>query len=232
MNGESKGQCRQSSNHIYCVALDDDSLRWFWEIEQYNLHKPVLSPEEKIIVQHFDEHHTRDKGGTCRFIFPLPRKANIPPFGEFKTQALRKFTSMELLRKRRALSKISRKLCMSSSRKVMQSRYLWRNWTPCIERCTTFPCMHAAHKEDSTTSKLRIVFDASAKTTPGTSLNDHLVVGPTVYPALVDILLRFRKFRKPLTTDVSRLYRAIKLADDQKDLHRFVCRENPRQPIQ
>ena len=87
---------------------------------------------------------------------------------------------------------------------------------------------HAVHKEDSTTSKLRIVFDASEKTTSGTSLNDHLLVGPTVHPPLIDILLRFRKFRVPLTTDVRRMYRAVKLADDQKGLHLFLWRENPR----
>ena len=47
--------------------------------------------------------------------------------------------------------------------------------------------MHAVHKEDSTTSKLCIVFDASVKMTLGTSLNDHLLVGPTVHTPLVDI---------------------------------------------
>ena len=92
--------------------------------------------------------------------------------------------------------------------------------------------MHAVHKEDSTASKLRIVFDASAKTLSGTSLNDHLLVGPTVHPPLVDVLLRFRTFSIPLTTDVSRMYRAVKLADDQKDLHRFVWREDPKQSFQ
>ena len=92
--------------------------------------------------------------------------------------------------------------------------------------------MHAVHKEDSTTSKLRIVFDASAKTTSGTSLNDHLLIGPTVHLLLIDVLLRFWKFKVPLTTDVSRMYRAVRLTDNQKDLHRFLWRENPRQQLQ
>ena len=92
--------------------------------------------------------------------------------------------------------------------------------------------MHACYKEESTTSKLRIVLDASAKTLPGTSLNDHLLVGSTVHPLLVDALLRFRTLCIPLTTDVSRMYRAVKLADDQKDLHQFVWREDPKQSFQ
>ena len=93
LNGETKGQCRQSSSHICFVVLDDDSLRRFWEIEDYNLQEPVLSPEEKIVVEHFDEDHTRDKEG--RFIVLLLRKANVPPLGESKTQELRRFKSLE-----------------------------------------------------------------------------------------------------------------------------------------
>ena len=75
--------------------------------------------------------------------------------------------------------------------------------------------MHAVHKDDSTTSKLRIVFDASASTTSGTSLNDHLLVGPTVHPPLIDALLKFRRYKVALTTNVSRMYRAVRLPDNQ-----------------
>ena len=63
---------------------------------------------------------------------------------------------------------------------------------PCNE-VYYFP-MHAVRKEDSSTSKLRVVFDASAKSTTGTSLNDHLLVGPTVHAPLIDVLLRFRQY--------------------------------------
>ena len=92
--------------------------------------------------------------------------------------------------------------------------------------------VHAVYKEDSTTSKLRIMFDASAKTSSGTSLNNHLLIGPTVHPPLVDVLLRFRKFDIPLTTEVSHVYQAVKLAGDQKHLHWFLWREDPKQSFQ
>lgn len=39
---------------------------------------------------------------------------------------------------------------------------------------------HAVIKEDSTTTKVRVVFDASCKSTSGVSLNDISIVGPTV----------------------------------------------------
>ena len=50
--------------------------------------------------------------------------------------------------------------------------------------------MHIVRKETSTTTKIRAVFDALAKTSTGISLNDILLVGPTVHPPLLDILIR------------------------------------------
>ena len=93
-----------------------------------------------------------------------------------------------------------------------------------------FP-MHAVRKETSSTSKLHVVFNASARTSTGTSLNEHLLVGSTVLTSLFDVLLRFRQHRVVLATDVSRMYRAVLLPEDQRDLHRFVWREVPCQLI-
>ena len=80
-------------------------------------------------------------------------------------------------------------------------------------------------------TKIRAVFDASAKSSTGVSLNDTLLVGPTVHPPLVDVLLRFRLHRVALTTDVSRMYRGIELPLLDRDLHRFVWRDDISEPV-
>ena len=51
--------------------------------------------------------------------------------------------------------------------------------------------MHIVRKETNTTTKVYAVFDASAKTSMGISLNDILMVGPIVHPPLLDVLIRF-----------------------------------------
>ena len=91
--------------------------------------------------------------------------------------------------------------------------------------------MHVVTKDSSSTSRTRVVFYASAKSMSGTSLNDHLLVGPTVHPSLIDVLLRFRRHRIALTTDVSRMYPAVLLPADQRDLHRFVWRRESTEPL-
>ena len=70
------------------------------------------------------------------------------------------------------------------------------------------------------------MFDASVKTSSGVSLNETLLVGPTVHSTLVDVLLRFHLHRVALMADVSRMYRAITLTDADRDLHQFVWRDS------
>ena len=91
--------------------------------------------------------------------------------------------------------------------------------------------MHAVTKESSTSTKLRVVFDASAQASNGFSLNDSLPVGPTLHHKLETTLLRFRTYPVALTADISKMYRVVELAEPDKDLHRFVWRAQPSDPV-
>ena len=51
--------------------------------------------------------------------------------------------------------------------------------------------MHGVVKASSTTTKLRVVFDASAKSSSGYS-NDQLLPGPNLYPLLPSVINKFR----------------------------------------
>ena len=91
--------------------------------------------------------------------------------------------------------------------------------------------MHGVTKASSTTTKLRVVFDASAKTTNQLSLNDLLHAGPTLHPTLEHILLQFRTHSIAVTADISKMYRAVHLHPQDRDLHRFLWREDPSLPM-
>ena len=64
----------------------DELLQKFWEVEERNFQDPVLSPEEMLVVKHFQETHCHDENG--KFIVPLPRKPDAQPLGESHTQAV------------------------------------------------------------------------------------------------------------------------------------------------
>ena len=88
--------------------------------------------------------------------------------------------------------------------------------------------LHVVFKDSSITTKVRAVFDASAPSTSGVSLNNLLLVRPTVHSSLVDVLIRFRI---ALTTDVSRMYCMVLLEESDKDLHGFVWKRGPFEPL-
>ena len=70
-----------------------------------------------------------------------------------------------------------------------------------------------------------------AKSSTGVSLNDTLLVGPSIHPPLLDVLLHFHLYCVALVADVSCMYRAIELTKSDRDLHRFVWRRKTKNPL-
>lgn len=73
---------------------------------------------------------------------------------------------------------------------------------------------HCVLKETSVTTKRRVVYDVSSKTTSGISLNDALMVGLVLQQDLFLILLRFRRFKYVLTADIAKMYRQMLVTDE------------------
>lgn len=75
---------------------------------------------------------------------------------------------------------------------------------------------HAVIKEASNTTKLWIVFDAFATTTKGVSLNDLLMVGPTIQEKLFSHLIRFRTYDYVITADIEKMYRQVLVHEEDR----------------
>ena len=93
---------------------------------------------------------------------------------------------------------------------------------PTGERITYIP-HQAIIRENAETTKLRIVYDASAKLTKGSkSLNDCLHTGPSLTPLLYDVLLRSRMYPILLTGDIRQAFLQIKIDPTDRDVLRFL----------
>ncbi|XP_062704143.1 uncharacterized protein LOC134286534 [Aedes albopictus] len=90
---------------------------------------------------------------------------------------------------------------------------------------------HAVLKPDSTTTKLRVVFDASCRTSSGVSLNDGLMVGPVVQDDLHSIALRFRFWRYAIVADVAKMYRMVKVCPADHLLQCILWRPSSDDPV-
>ena len=140
-------------------------------------------------------HHTRDAQG--RFIVPLPKRSLETDLGESRSQAVRRFLSFE--------RSLHAKGSFPEVRKVIDE-YLVDDHAEEVPIADLekpvqevfYLLIHVVHKESSTTTKVRVVFDASASTSSGISLNDTLMAGPNVHRPLVHVLIRFRTHRTAL----------------------------------
>ena len=82
---------------------------------------------------------------------------------------------------------------------------------------------HGVRKRDRETTKLRIVFDASAKINRASlSLNDCLEKGPNGIPHLFDILLKFRSNPIGLVADIEKAFHQIVIEQKDRDALRVL----------
>ena len=91
---------------------------------------------------------------------------------------------------------------------------------------------HCVVKPDKTTTKLRLVYDASAKSSKNAcSLNDCLYRGPVLLPELGGMLLRFRVFPIAVCSDVEKAFLQIGLHEKDRDVTRFLWVKDITKPL-
>lgn len=85
---------------------------------------------------------------------------------------------------------------------------------------------HSVIKNSSTTTKLRVVFDASAVDANMNSLNAQLLNGPRLQMDLLDHLIKFRIFKYAFTADIEKMYRQIWINPDDYKFQLILWRPN------
>ena len=79
----------------------------------------------------------------------------------------------------------------------------------------------AVVRENKSTTKVRIVYDASAKN-KGPSLNECLYKGPCLNALLYDIFFRFRVHNYGLIADIEKAYLQISVVHEHRNYLRFL----------
>ncbi|XP_044779802.1 uncharacterized protein LOC123327446 [Drosophila simulans] len=162
------------------ISIDvelDSLLQRFWEVE--NCPGPIVqaTKEELDCEAHFVKNYTRLPAGD--YSVRLPLKLHLDSLGDSYPQSLQRFLSLE------------RKLTKHPGLRVKYAAFIKKyhdlgHMSPVpaseVSSCRYFLPHHCVMKEDSTTTKLRVVLDGSAATSTGYSLNDVLIAGPVIKP--------------------------------------------------
>ena len=214
--------------HLCSEISLENQLKQFWELETIES-KKLLNPNETQCEAHFNSTYQRNENGA--FVVSLPFKASGCDLGPSRALATRRLLSLE---KRLAQNPAHKEEYVKFMReyqtlghmtKVTQLSHGDQSEEP------VFIPHHFVLKDESTTTKLRAVFDASAKTLNGNSLNDCLLVGPTIQDTLVNIIHRFRRFPVAFTADIAKMYRQIQIHPSERKFQHILWREAENKPI-
>ncbi|XP_060881948.1 uncharacterized protein LOC132953577 [Metopolophium dirhodum] len=174
---------------------------------------------QSIAESHFTRTVTQDHSG--RFVVQLPFIRDPEVLGDSKFMAQQRFFNLE--------RKMNRDPMLAKEYTKFMAEYIKMGHMEEAED-TDLPTYYLPHhtvtKSDSLTTKTRVVFDSSAVTRSGLSLNDILVCGPMVQPELLSIVLRFRLYRYALVADIEKMYRQVWVAHSDCDMQRIVYRSN------
>lgn len=216
----SRASINVSSMHV-CI---DTQLRKFWEIEEGNQER-TPSMEDAACERHFLETAKRESDG--RYTLQMPFATTTKTLGESRSMAVRRLLQIE---RRYAGQREHFDQYAAFMEEYLSLGHMEVAKQP-APATAVYLAHHAIHKPTSTSTKLRVVFDASQATSSGHSLNDVLMTGPRLQDDLWDILVRWRKHKIALSADVHKMYRQFWIADEHRDFQRIVWRRTPAEPI-
>ncbi|XP_046145575.1 uncharacterized protein LOC123988861, partial [Osmia bicornis bicornis] len=216
-----------STQHAIIWDTLSDDLRRFWEIEELS-EQPYSTPDENQCEEHFAATHYRLPSG--RYTVRLPFKADpLKALGESRATALCRFTQLE---RRLSRDLNQRTLYHDFIAEYLQLHHMEpSNPNTIVSSSRYYIPHHAVYKADSGTTPLRVVFNASSRTSTGKSLNDCLLIGPKLQNDLPSILIRWRHFRYVYIADSAKMYRQILLDPRDRDFQTILWRNAPTDPV-
>ncbi|GJQ87162.1 hypothetical protein Trydic_g8746 [Trypoxylus dichotomus] len=176
-----------SSSNSPCTLCSfnelNDQLSKFWSIEEFPT--PQHSAEEQLCEDLFNSTTRRSIEG--RFIVKIPFIKPVTELGESKQFAIKRQLSLE--------RKLEKNINLAADYKGFMHEYKALGHMSLTtenqhsSQSHFYLPHHAVIKEESTTTKLRIVFDGSSKSSTGVSLNDIQGAGPALQQDLISQIL-------------------------------------------
>lgn len=221
---------------VNCLQLGDkdqhlnSTLKAFWELEEITTIRK-LNVKEQQAENIFQKSISRTFDGRYQVALPFDPEKSSQILGSSRQAALNCLYGMEKRFKSNPVLKERYHEYINNLIKSQHIELVPADRLNLPTNQTFYLPHHAVLKESSLTTKLRVVFNASRKTTSGISLNDKLLIGPTIQEDLFSILVRWRIHFIVFIADIEKMFRQIKIIESHRDYQRLLWRFSTNTPV-
>lgn len=163
----------------------------------------ALSDEEIYCEKHFNDNVSRSDNGQFIVKLPFKNELDYPVLGNSRKCAIA--TQLQLEKRFGRNPDLEREYSKFIREGIELGHIEEVHFDPNSSDSFHYLPHHCVFKE-STTTKLRVVYNASQKTSNGKSLNDFLAIGRVEQSDIISLLLKFRTFRHVFMADVEKMY--------------------------
>ena len=174
--------CRRVEKH---EETADEICERLWKMDQIPGEEEQLTNDDQKTLDQFDSTTTREDDGGV--VVQLTRKSTGFQLGESRPMAKQRFQQNERSLHRKGKLEEDEAQVRDYAERDHSEKVPIEDLAKPVAEHFYLP-MHGVEKAMSTTTKLRVVSDASAKTSTGVSLNGTLITGPSLYPELTTVL--------------------------------------------
>lgn len=200
----------------------EKQLRCFWELEEVEAINK-LSDDDQACENHFCQTHYRNADGQYVVRLPIKSQSDFARIANTRSHAKLRLQSVE---KRLSQNDGLKKQYVEFMNIYKQLGHMKQLVTNIDSQPNYYIPHHHVIKEASSSTKLRVVFDASTKSSSGSSLNDLLHAGPKLQQNLMSIVLRWRMHRFVFVSDIEKMFRQILVNEADHDLQRILWRSD------
>jgi hypothetical protein len=197
----------------------EEQLKSFWDLESIG-----ISDKNTTIFEQFKDHITFDG---IRYEVTLPWRDDISLQSDNYELSLSRLRGL-LKRMRRnpsLLDEYNKSITSQVENGIVE---VVKDPTIVIGKRVHYLPHHAVIRQDKQSTKLRVVFDASAKSN-GPSLNECLHSGPKFNQKIFEILVRFRVHHNAFIADVEKAFLMIGVHEFDCDVLHFLWVKHPQQ---
>ena len=192
-----------------------NALRRFWDTESLGILEPESVQEMEFLRD------PKFNGSQGRYQVSLPWKEDCVPSSNGYFPCLTRLRQLHSrLKSDRELLKQYDDVIQEQVKSGIVEKV---SGTSAYDDSTHFLPHHGVIRRDKETTKVRVVFDGSAKHgTSNLSLNECLEKGPNLVPHLFDVVVKFRGYPIGIVSDVEKAFHQIEISPADRPMLRFL----------